>query len=402
MKQPIFKFFTSPRNLYIIGFIIIVGLSFSEVFRGRQNTFRIFYESTRLFWDGIVPYGDTWKLMASGLDNFIYGPVFNVFFTPFAFLPEWLSPYVWNIFNYTLYFLAIFTLPNKYTLEEKCKTFLFTFLILATTQLAFQYNPTIAYLFVFAFSLLERNKPFWAIMLILFSGFTKIYGIFQLGLLVCYPKFWRNILYVAIGCVFFFFLPAINVKIGNIFSYYQNWVDMLVNHQDTRTWDTFFYIQPWGNITSIRMYIQIGTLLALVSLLFVNHKKFKSFEFRAQVPGILMGWLILFSNVAEKHTYVIALLGYMLWYWSMPYLNSSSTTKLLDKILFYAAFFIMVIVPIDILCPPFIMRFLFYKLSLNLWLFTFIWFRMCFVTFIKDFLPYQRRVVLTLTMRHPK
>ena len=35
--------------------------------------------------------------------------------------------------------------------------------------------------------------------LILISGFCKIYGIFELALLLCYPKFWRNILFTVLA-----------------------------------------------------------------------------------------------------------------------------------------------------------------------------------------------------------
>jgi hypothetical protein len=47
-----------PRNLYILGMILTFLLSLSEVMRGREKNFMIFSESTRLFWGGIMPYGD--------------------------------------------------------------------------------------------------------------------------------------------------------------------------------------------------------------------------------------------------------------------------------------------------------------------------------------------------------
>ena len=37
--------------------------------------------------------------------------------------------------------------------------------------MSIQFNPVVAYLFLFAFSLLERGKPYPAILLILVSGF---------------------------------------------------------------------------------------------------------------------------------------------------------------------------------------------------------------------------------------
>ena len=60
-------------------------------------------------------------------------------------------------------------------------SWLHTLPILATTLLSFQYNVSVAYFFLFSFSLLERGKYLPAILIILLSGFTKIYGVFSVG-----------------------------------------------------------------------------------------------------------------------------------------------------------------------------------------------------------------------------
>jgi hypothetical protein len=378
MKNKFVNFFMQPRNLYIIGLVVAFGLSFSEVIRGRESNFKIFSEATKLFWQGISPYGDSWTTLVKNLDVFMYGPVFNVFFAPFAFLPKWLGPFVWNLMNFSLYFLAVFTLPEKFSKEVKCKLFLFTFLILAPSLLSFQANVMVAYIFLFAYSLLEKGKPHWAILLILFSGFVKVYGIFQLGLLLCYPKLWRNAGYVALGALFFLLLPLVNTKIGCWTDYYGYWLDMMTSHKDNRPWQTFYYMQPWGNISFASLYIQLGTLLTLIALFVANHRRFLTDTFKLQALGILMGWMILFSNAADTHTHLITMLGFALWYWSR------SGHSVVDKIFFYALFVVVIVVPIDLICPPFIMRFLFGKLSLHLWFMLISWVRMCCLTLVKD------------------
>ena len=377
MKNKFINFFMQPRNLYIIGFVLAFLMSLIEVMRGREYNFQIFSEATRLFWQGIIPYGNNWEIFVKNLDVYLYGPVFNVFFTPFAFLPKWLGPFVWNLMNFSLYFLAIFTLPNTFSKEVKCKIFLFTFLILGPSLLSFQANIMVAYIFLFAYSLFERDKSGWAILLILFSGFVKIYGVFQLGFLLCYPKFRRNIGYVLLGSVFFFLLPMINLKIGSWTEYYTTWFDVVTSHKDSRIWQTFFYMKPWDNITFASLYIQLGTLLTLIALFVANHRRFFMDSFKLQALGILMGWMVLFSNAADTHTHLITMLGFALWYWSR---NERSS---IDKIFFYALFIVVIVVPVDLICPPFIMRFLFRKLSLHLWLMLINWIRMCYLTLVK-------------------
>jgi hypothetical protein len=385
------SFCSNPRNLFILGLLVCVGASFSEVMRGRDANFRIFSQATQLFWQGIAPYGSNWAAFTAGLDTFLYGPLFNVLFAPFAFLPKWLGPFVWNVMNYVLYFVAVFTLPDKFGKAVKCKIFLYTFLILAASMLSFQANIMVAYVFVFSFSLMERNKPLGAVALILLSGFIKVYGLFQLALLLCYPKFWRNMLYVVAVALVFVLLPAVNLQIEDWTAYYGDWISQVMGHKDTRPWQTFFYMQPWRNISFASVYIQAGTLLALAALFCANYKRFRLFEFRAQSLGILMSWMVLFSNAADTHTHLITMLGYLLWYWN----RDVRTT--LDRIIFYVLFVVVIVVPIDLLCPPVVMRFLFHTLSLHLWLLTLNLMRMCGLTFVRGAIPQRTGAVLDKT-----
>jgi hypothetical protein len=369
MKQTLRTFALNPRNLYFSGFVVVAMLSMLEALRGRHFNFMIFDTATTMFWNGVSPYGGAWK--ATGLDSFLYAPLFNIFFAPFAFLPDRIAPLAWNIFNFTLWFFAVFTLPEKYTRENKCVTFMFTFLILCTTQLSFQYNVTVASVFLLSFSLLERDRGFAAVVLIMLSGFTKIYGIFQLGLLLCYPRFWRNMGYTLVAGLIFALLPAVRIPVEQLPAYYEEWVNALLAHKDTRVWQTIFYIKPFFDTAPAYMnHIRVGVLLALAALLIYNRKKYGDFEFRAQSLGILTGWVILFSDSSERHTYLIALAGYMLWYWTI-------VPNRIDRILFWANFVVLTVMPVDLLCPPALMLFVFNTLTLNLWLFTFTWLRMC-------------------------
>ena len=386
MWQRTVAFFMNPRNLFILGLLIIVALTFSEVVRGRQRNFMIFVESTKLFWQHIAPYGENWLQIAPKLDFFLYGPLFNILFTPFAYLPSWLAPFAWNVFNFSLWFTAIFTLPKQFTTDEKCKSFMFTFLILSCTQLSFQYNVAVGYLFLFTYSLLEKNKGFWAILLIMISGFTKIYGIFQLVMLLFYPRLSRNIGFVLLIAVAFLIAPAINMPFSELPSYYGKWISALTDHKDTRTWMNIFYLKPL-NLLPYQMYIQIGALMALITGALIHRRKWCTPFFRISFMAALMGYVILFSNSSEGHTYVISLIGYQMWYWTM---YRTQSLYRVDKILFWAIFLIVVVMPVDVLCPPAVMR-IFYGLQLNLWLLLAMWLRICYTAFISSPLQLQRQ-----------
>jgi len=374
-------FFYNRRNLFILGFILTCVITFIEVRRGSQLNFFTYQGGTFDFWRGLDPYG---------LEkyDFLYGPLFSILFAPFAWMGTTIGPFVWNLFNFSLYFLAVFTLPAKYTDREKCRTYLYTALILATTQFSMQFNPVVAYIFIFAFSLLERGRPFWAILLIMVSGFIKIYGIFELALLLCYPKFWRNMGYVAAIGATLFFLPLVRLTPGELIPYYQRWFEVLGLHVDQFQFYAIFNIHPLHDLlTPVMTQVQVGSLLVLAALFVLNYRKFGNFEFRAGSVGILMGWVILFSLSTEKHTYVIALLGFLLWYWMQR------PKTLLIKILFWTNFVFLVWMPVDLLFPPKAMHFVCDTLQLNIYSFTVTWLYMIYGTFLKGGLSERGRPV---------
>ena len=213
------------------------------------------------------------------------------------------GPFVWNLMNFTLFFYAIFSVP-RITEVQKCKTYLYTALILATTQMSIQFNPVVAYLFLFAFSLLERGKPYPAILLILVSGFCKIYGIFELALLLCYPKFWRNLGFTIVLAAVLLVLPAVNLGFGGLIPHYERWAEVLSGHVDQFQFYAVFNLYPIHDLlTPVMTQVQIGSILALAVLFVLNYRKFGRFDFRLGSLGILMGS----PSRAERISFIVVI-----------------------------------------------------------------------------------------------
>ena len=255
--------------------------------------------------------------------------------------------------------------------------FLFLLLILGQSLLSFQYNITVACMFLFAYTLLEKDRGFLAVLLIMISGCTKVYGIFELALLLCYPHFWRNLGYAVGTGIVLLALPLIKIAPIDLFPYYEEWCHSLAVHQSTGAYDSFFYARPIAAWTLPHFRtLQLG-MLGLLTLLFLgNFRKWPSFTFRAQAFGYLMGWVVLLSDSAEKHTYIIALAGFMLWYWSR------TTRTMTDKILFWSCFALLCVVPIDLFVPVPVRTFITRTLWLHVWVFFIVWIRMIWLTFM--------------------
>lgn len=87
-----------------------------------------------------------------------------------------------------------------------------------------------------------------------------------------------------------------------------------------------------------------------------------------------MSYGILFGLSSELHTYVIAMVGYAVWY------IYNKKTKL-DTILLWINFFLLAVFPIDIFCPLIISKFILGKLHLGVIVFFITWLVMVYKTF---------------------
>lgn len=364
--------YLSLRNVLILGAIVALGVTLSEVLRDKQANFYIFQLATRDFWNGVMPYGENW--FRHGFDYYLYTPTFNVLFAPFAYLPWHLGEFLWNFTNYTLFALSIYTFP-RFDSRTKALILLYLLPILATAQLSFQYNVGVAAMFVFAFTLLETRRAWCsvaAVAIIMLSATTKIYGLAELALLIFYPRFWRNMLWAALFGVVLVALPLVKLSWGELVQYYDMWGQSLSVHKATRSWQTFYDIKlfSWGAIRYTLMpFIQVGVFVVLSVFVLIRRKLWGEFSFRVGALACIMGWCILFGNSSEGHTYLIALTGYLLWWWSLPVTARGGFLRTL----YWGMLVVMVLMPVDLICPPGVTKFVFNTLDLNKWLFLVAW-----------------------------
>jgi len=374
------KLTSTQRSVYLMGFFFTFLITLKEATRLSYNNFQIFSYGSLDFWKGLNPYSDWHHLSILGkpLDLFLYGPLFSILFTPFALLPGWFGVFCWNIFTYSLFFFSIFTLPDQFSFIKKKFIFFFSVLLLFCTLLSVQFNPVVAALFLFSFTLLEKKMGFWAVLLILLSGFIKVYGIFQLAMLLFYPRFWKNALYCILIGIVLILLPLIHIPASELVAYYQSWVVTVMNHSDASRFYSIYRpvcllgkaIEPYMGL------ISIGILLVILIFTLLKLKLFKeSFLLRVQFLGIIMSWAILFGLSSERHTYVIAVVGYAMWYLCI-------TPTRLDKVLLWLNFILLAILPVDILCPWVISNFILAKLNMGVIIFSITWGTMGYKTLI--------------------
>jgi len=365
-------FFTVPRNIYWLGFVIAVAASAIELFRGGAENYCVFRDATLQFWQGINPY--TPEFVNAHHRYFIYSTVFCVLFTPFAFMPFYLGGFAWNLFGYTVFYFAVKNLPGALS-GKTPYILLYLLLTVAQSIFPFQYNLLVAAIFLWAFILLERGQAFWAVLLIMLSATTKIYGAVELALLLCYPRFWRNLGYVALTGLFFLLLPVINGGIDGLITGYHNWFAQLANHQSTSTFYSILFVPGIRSfaLTYMRPF-QASVLVVLAILFFLNRARWSDYAFRVGVLAGLMGYIVLFSEAAEYTTYTIAMTGYALWYFL------EDNRPVVDKVLFWALFVLWCVMPIDLFCPSKICNYIHSTLWIGVITYTVAWVRLIYAT----------------------
>jgi hypothetical protein len=355
------------QTLAWIGLLIVIIATAIELFRGRASNYYVYSDATIAFWNGITPY--THQFVSDHGRYFLYTPVFTTLFAPIFLLPKWLGPFIWNGMNYGMMLFAINSLPGPLK-PYRNKIFAFLLLLIVQGTFCFQFNVVVCYLFLFAFTLLERNHPLWAIVLIAISATTKIYGGIELGLLLCYPKIWRNIGFAICSCVILLLLPLINTSFEHPLELYGQMATILDEHTDTGLWAGLLYTPGLRGIllSNIRL-VQVGVLLVLAILFFCKKERWSNFKFRVQVLAIMMGYIILFSDSPEIHTYLITLSGYQMAFWLQPQHSK------FDWILFWLLFVNFCILPVDVLCPTSIYNFFHSILWLDIYIMTIAWIR---------------------------
>ena len=368
MTHSIEKIRQNPKaSVFLLGLLVAMVATALETLRLRYMNYLVYTDSTLDFWNGTNPY--TQEFVDAHGRYFLYTPVFSVLYLPIALLPKWLGPFVWNICNYSLFALSVFTLPRRFD-AYKVKIFLTLLLILEQSVFPFQFNIVVAYCFLFSFTLLERGHGFWAVLLIMVSATTKVYGMVELLMLFCYPKPFRRLLYAFVLGALLLMLPVLKTGFGGLVPCYENWWNMLTQHQSAAYYVSLLYAWPLRYVLDYYRIVQCVTIGLVVAVFFLRHRRWSQFEFRTTVLGVLMGWIILFGDSSETHTYLIALAGYALWY----YLQEQHTR--FDQWLFWALIVFFGIVPVDIFVPSHIHDFLNGTLFIDVYLYMLVWGKM--------------------------
>jgi hypothetical protein len=248
-------------------------------------------------------------------DLYKYSPTFSLCMGILAYLPDFLGLILWNLINALTLFFAIRQLPIS---NEKVKVSMLWFVLLETlTSIQnSQSNALMAGLIIFAFNFLERKNILLASLCIVLTVYIKIFGLVAFALFLLYPRKLAFIAYSAGWALVLGLLPLLVVSAEQLQFLYQSWAHMLAaDHSASLGLSVMGWLDSWFHLSlSKNIVVLIGVLIFCLPLL--QWKSYSDPLFRLLMLASVLLWIIIFNHKAESPTFVLAMSGVALWYFT--------------------------------------------------------------------------------------
>lgn len=300
-----------------IAFIIWIAIALFAVIQGLityrynnylifENTFRNLIQQSSFY----APYPQY------HFDANHYGPVFSVFFMPFALMPNAIGLMCWNLFNVIILFKAIGTIK----LQKINLLYFIGIPCLIGSSLSDQSNAMVAAFIILSFTQLNKNKGIWSAMFIVLGTFIKLYGIVGLAFFFFVNDKKKFVIYLFMWAVVLFLLPMLFSSPAFILDSYKEWAASLIhkninnelqNSQDISIMGFvrhIFYGYQMPNIA----FLSVGIILFAIP--YLNVKLYADERFKISILASALMFPVLFSTGSEDCTYIIAIIGAGLWY----------------------------------------------------------------------------------------
>jgi len=281
---------------------------------------------------------------AEHFDNFLYSPTFAALMAPFAVLPVWLGLVLWDLACAAAMVAGIRAVPG---LDARSRA-LFVWFVLPEYIGAAQHsqtNPAIVGLLLLTLAMAEERRAWAAGLFLALAGYVKIFPLAAGLLFLAYPQRFRLVAWTAGWMVMLAAVPLLLVSPSSLAWQYANWWRLHTTSQHAAGvgLSAATILQSWFGLDPPRIGLLAVAGLA-TALPLTNPAAFARQGFRAVFLGALLMWMIAFNHLSESPTYVIAMAGIALWYFSQE------RTRVHRALLWFA--FLLVSVSYSDLVPP--------------------------------------------------
>ena len=340
--------FLKSRRLLLAGYLLLAWIAAIQQWSLKRpgdpythyNNYIIFRQS----FVHLAGHQDLYtQYLAEHWDYFRYSPSFALAFGAFAWMPDLVGLVLWNTLNVAVLFLGWMALPLRDDRVRLAAAWFAAVEVMTALQNA-QSNVLIAGLLLLAFSFLERRQLALAPLMIVAAAFIKLFGLVAFSLFLLYPEKKKFILFSALWGIVAGLLPLAVVSPAELVRLYESWWRLLsMDYAGPAGLSVMAWLQSWFHLNPPRAPRAIVTLIGIVLFCWplTAAGRYRDFNFRLLFLCNVLIWVVIFNYKAESSTYVIAICGVALWYFSR-------TRNWIDLALVSIAFIFTCLSPTDV------------------------------------------------------
>jgi hypothetical protein len=320
-RKNIFDFGRKPNFVTILWFIAPLIAVLVLISRGELhiNNYLIF---KNVFWHSVHEQHLYQLYPTEYSDKNHYGPFFSILIAPFALLPTYMGVTLWAMANAWILFYAIQKLPL--TSWAKNVILLISLIETLTSIQNVQFNPMLCSWVILTYVFIKEEKLGLAAMLIVAGTLIKLYGIVGILFIFFTKKPKKLIAYLFLWGAVFFCLPMLISSPEFVLKSYVDWYHVLMekNLQNISSYQNIGMtdISAMGFVRRVSgmhdlsnlFFILPAGLLMLLPLVRISKWPEVSFQLSYLAQGLI--GVVIFSTSAESPTYVIAVVGFAIWY----------------------------------------------------------------------------------------
>lgn len=274
-------------------------------------------------------------------DLYKYSPTFSLMMAPFWYLPDLAGLILWNLLNVLVLFFAFSKIEFP---SQKMKLLAHLFILpeIFTSMQNSQSNILIAGLMILGFVYVSKNELVKACALILIAAFIKPFALVGFVTFIFFPGKLKMVSWSVVITILLFLAPLLVTSFPDLINQYENWSVMLqMDHTMSYGYSVIGWLNTWFGLEPDKLIVLIiGVVLLFVPLIKLD--LYKSEKFWLYMLCSVLLWVILFNHKSESPTFIIAVSGMALWFFTQTKISK------FDLILIVIAFVFTCLIASDI------------------------------------------------------
>ena len=318
MLERLKRYIQNPVFLFILWMAVALVCSLMLI---PKETYSNYITFSQAFWHTISSLPLYIYYPEEQRDLFLYGISFTTLISPFALLPRQVGMVLWCLANCGFLYWAIKKLDLKKW--QFAVVILISVNDVFTSVLSQQYSIGITAMIIFSYVLIEKEKDFWAALMIVLGTMTKLYGIVGLAFFL----FSKHKMKLAGGLVFWavivFLLPMLYASPEYVVHSYKEWLDVLVYKNGLNQFSVNQNISLLGMLHRITgasfsdLWIIVPGMI-LFALPYLRIRQYGNESFRFLFLSSALLFMVLFSTGTETYGYLTAMIAVGIWYVKTP------------------------------------------------------------------------------------